>query len=68
MNWVKCSAVNTYSGQISLGLGEVLSKEVLRKPQMQKYQKQVVTLEVRGGSLLQESSWADTTTCLIKAL
>jgi hypothetical protein len=56
MNWVKCSAVNTYSGQISLGLGEVLSKEVLRKPQMQKYQKQVVTLEVRGGSLLQESS------------
>jgi hypothetical protein len=28
MYWVKCSAVNTYSGQISLGLGEVLSKEV----------------------------------------
>jgi hypothetical protein len=54
MNWVKCSSVNTYSGQISLGLGEVLNKEVLRKPQMQKYQMQVVRLEVRGASLLQD--------------
>jgi len=54
MNWVKCSSVNTYSGQISLGLGEVLSKEVRQKLQMQKRQKQVVMLEVRGAFLLQE--------------
>jgi hypothetical protein len=54
MNWVKCTSVNTYSGQISLGLGEVPSKEVLRKPQMQKYQKQVVRLEVRVGFLVQD--------------
>jgi len=54
MNWVKSSSVNTYSGQISLGLGEVLSKEVRQKLQMQKRQKQVVMLEVRGAFLLQE--------------
>jgi hypothetical protein len=54
MNWVKCSSVNTYPGQISLGLGEVLSKEVRQKLQMKKYQKQVVRLEVRGASLLQD--------------
>ena len=54
MNWVKCTSVNTYSGQISLGLGEVLSKEVRQKLQMQKRQKQVAMLEVRGAFLLQE--------------
>jgi hypothetical protein len=54
MNWVKCSSVNTYPGQISLGLGEVLSKEVRRKLQMQKRQKQEAMLEVRGAFLLQE--------------
>ena len=54
MNWVKCSAVNTYSGQISLGLGEVLSKEVRQKLQMQKRQKQVVMLEVRAEFLMQD--------------
>jgi len=54
MNGVKCSSVNTYSGQISLGLGEVLSKEVRQKLQMQKRQKQVAMLEVRGAFLLQE--------------
>jgi len=54
MNWVKCSSVNTYSGQISLGLGEVLSKEDRQKLQMQKHQKQVAMLEVRGAFLLQE--------------
>jgi hypothetical protein len=54
MNWVKSSSVNTYSGQISLGLGEVLSKEVRQKLQMQKHQKQVAMLEVRGAFLLQE--------------
>ena len=54
VNWVKCSPVNTYSGQISLGLGEVLSKEVRQKLQMQKRQKQVAMLEVRGAFLLQE--------------
>jgi hypothetical protein len=54
MNWVKSSSVNTYSGQISLGLGEVLSKEVRQKLQMQKRQKQVAMLEVRGAFLLQE--------------
>jgi hypothetical protein len=54
MNWVKCSAVNTYSGQISLGLGEVLNKEVRQKLQMQKHQKQVVMLEVRAEFLMQD--------------
>jgi hypothetical protein len=54
MNWVKCSSVNTYSGQISLGLGEVLSKEVQQKLQMQKFQRQVAMLEVRGAILLQD--------------
>jgi len=54
MNWVKSSSVNTYSGQISLGLGEVLSKEVRQKLQMQKRQKQVAMLEVRGAFHLQE--------------
>jgi hypothetical protein len=54
MYWVKCSSVNTYSGQISLGLGEVLSKEVRQKLQMQKHQKQVAMLEVLGAFLLQE--------------
>jgi hypothetical protein len=54
MNRVKCSSVNTYSGQISLGLGEVLSKEVRQKLQMQKRQKQVAMLEVRGAFLLQD--------------
>ena len=54
MNWVKSSSVNTYSGQISLGLGEVLSKEVRQKLQMQKRQKQVAMLEVRGAFLLQD--------------
>jgi hypothetical protein len=53
MNWVKCSSVNTYSGQISLGLGEVLSKEVIRKLQMRSHQKIKATLEVRVESLLQ---------------
>jgi hypothetical protein len=57
MNWVKSSSVNTYSGQISLGLGEVLSKEVRQKLQMQKRQRQVAMLEVLGAFLLQESSW-----------
>jgi hypothetical protein len=54
MNRVKCSSVNTYSGQISLGLGEVLSKEVQQKLQMQKFQRQVAMLEVRGAILLQD--------------
>jgi hypothetical protein len=54
MNWVKSSSVNTYSGQISLGLGEVLSKEVRQKLQMQKRQRQVAMLEVLGAFLLQE--------------
>jgi hypothetical protein len=53
MNWVKCSSVNTYSGQISLGLGEVLSKEVRQKLQMQNHQKQLVMLEVHAGFLMQ---------------
>jgi hypothetical protein len=53
MNWVKCSSVNTYSGQISLGLGEVLSKEVWRKLQMRKDRKQVVMLEVHAEFLMQ---------------
>jgi hypothetical protein len=52
--WVKGSSVNTYSGQISLGLGEVLSKEVRQKLQMQKRQKQVVMLEVRAEFLMQD--------------
>jgi hypothetical protein len=51
---VKGSSVNTYSGQISLGLGEVLSKEVRQKLQMQKRQRQVAMLEVLGAFLLQE--------------
>jgi hypothetical protein len=54
MNWVKSSPVNTYSGQISLGLGEVLSKEVRQKPQVTKHQKQVVMLEVRAGFRMQD--------------
>jgi hypothetical protein len=54
MNRVKGSSVNTYSGQISLGLGEVLSKEVRQKLQMQKRQKQVVMLEVRAEFLMQD--------------
>jgi hypothetical protein len=54
MNWVKSSSVNTYSGQISLGLGEVLSKEVRQKLQMQKCQRQEAMLEVRGAFLLQD--------------
>jgi hypothetical protein len=52
--WVKSSSVNTYSGQISLGLGEVLSKEVRQKLQMQKSQKQVAMLEVRAEFLMQD--------------
>ncbi len=52
MNWVKCSSVNTYSGQISLGLREVLSKEVRQKLQMQKRQRQVAMLDVRGAFIL----------------
>jgi len=54
MNWVKCSAVNTYSGQISLGLGEVLNKEVRQKLLTQNHQKQVVMLEVRAEFLMQD--------------
>jgi hypothetical protein len=54
MNWVKGSSVNTYSGQISLGLGEVLSKEVRQKLQRQNPQKQQVKLEVRVGFLMQD--------------
>jgi hypothetical protein len=54
MYWVKGSSVNTYSGQISLGLGEVLSKEVRQKLQMQKSQKQVAMLEVRAEFLMQD--------------
>jgi hypothetical protein len=54
MYWVKGSSVNTYSGQISLGLGEVLSKEVRQKLRMQKSQKQVAMLEVRAEFLMQD--------------
>jgi hypothetical protein len=54
MYWVKSSSVNTYSGQISLGLGEVLSKEVRQKLRMQKSQKQVAMLEVRAEFLMQD--------------
>jgi hypothetical protein len=33
VNRIKSSSVNTYSGQISLGLGEVLNKEKLTSRQ-----------------------------------
>jgi hypothetical protein len=54
MNWVKCSAVNTYSGQISLGLGEVLNIEVRQKLLTQNHQMPVVMLEVRAEFLMQD--------------
>jgi len=34
VNRIKSSSVNTYSGQISLGLGEVLNTEKLTSQQM----------------------------------
>ena len=59
MNWVKGSTVNSNAGQISPGLGEELSTEVVKELRNQLCQMHKQALEVHARLHLLSSSWLE---------